>query len=337
MADDAGGTAQRICGSDEAKLLRVGRGDGRNHTRRTMGAPPPPFHSSRKRSEHGISHPRNHRDSAPVLPHVDVQGGCRRRPHGAAYASRSHQPAGAIVSAIAAWRRSSLAEARIRMTASRQECSRRLPARVGPRARGAGRLTMASPVKYLTAIVRFFCSGARPWPLAGMDEARTCPHSRLSGPAPPARCRTRKDGNRGRANGVHDESAGPRARDRNRIFCRHARCGGQVSGRCVPDRDDGRWTLAGLAAWPALVGAAFMRVVVPGVLLLHGHLGSRPRPGLPWTDRYSLHSVASVFAGACPAGLAGFAFSSPAPCCCLGWSRRRLCRCFSPAASRGNS
>jgi uncharacterized membrane protein YfcA len=33
---------------------------------------------------------------------------------------------------------------------------------------------MASRVKHRTAIVPFFCSGARPWPLAGMHKARTC-------------------------------------------------------------------------------------------------------------------------------------------------------------------
>jgi pimeloyl-ACP methyl ester carboxylesterase len=56
------------------------------------------------------------------------EGDCRRRPHGAAYASRSRQPAGEIVSAIAAWRRSSFAEARRRMTACVKSSPRRLAA-----------------------------------------------------------------------------------------------------------------------------------------------------------------------------------------------------------------
>jgi uncharacterized protein len=62
-----------------------------------------------------------------------------------------------------------------------------------------------------------------------------------------------------------------------------------------------------------------MLVVAPGVLLLHGHLESLPRPGLPWTDRYSLLTVASVFAGACAAGVAGFAFSAITGALLLHW------------------
>ena len=41
-------------------------------------------------------------DPAPSLPDVDVQGDCGRRPHGAAYAARCHQPACEVVSAITA-------------------------------------------------------------------------------------------------------------------------------------------------------------------------------------------------------------------------------------------
>jgi pimeloyl-ACP methyl ester carboxylesterase len=68
MGEYACGTAQHFCGGAEAKLFRVGRGDGRNHTGGSMGTPAPPFHSPRKRPEHGIAHPRNHGASAPILP-----------------------------------------------------------------------------------------------------------------------------------------------------------------------------------------------------------------------------------------------------------------------------
>jgi hypothetical protein len=61
-----------------------------------------------------LAHSRNHCDPAPILPHVDVQGDCGRQPHGAAHASRSHQPACEVVSAIGAWRRSGPADARVR-------------------------------------------------------------------------------------------------------------------------------------------------------------------------------------------------------------------------------
>src|SRR5262249_9185100 len=70
--EHARGTAQHFCGSAEAKLFRVGRGDGRNDTRRTVGAPAPPFHSSGKRFEHGTAHSRNHSASTPNLPQPDI-------------------------------------------------------------------------------------------------------------------------------------------------------------------------------------------------------------------------------------------------------------------------
>ena len=70
------------------------------------------------RSQRRLAHPRNRDDPASILPEVDVQGDCWRWPYGAAGAARCHQPGCEVVSAIAACRRSSLADAcGIRMTA----------------------------------------------------------------------------------------------------------------------------------------------------------------------------------------------------------------------------
>jgi hypothetical protein len=96
-----------LCRSSEAKLLRMGRGDERNHTRGPVGTPVAALHACGERSEHGISHPRNHGAAAPIPSHVGLQGDRRRRPHGAAYASRS-SPAGTVFPALAVWRRSGL-------------------------------------------------------------------------------------------------------------------------------------------------------------------------------------------------------------------------------------
>jgi len=50
-----------------------------------------------------LTDPRNHGAFAPILSQVDLRGNREWWSHGAAYASRSHQSACAVVSAIAVW------------------------------------------------------------------------------------------------------------------------------------------------------------------------------------------------------------------------------------------